>query len=602
MNHTSVPLSLWLLGVLTPGEEGRRLLEHCYEVAESADIRSYCLNPLAGKVAAEDPERAQRLIAQSLELAESSGDGFSEVRVWQQAIRVAWAAEHPEQALARSDSALGAIENLRDRQRGGSPAQAGLFSLWSDDYAWLAGRLLKEAGRGLGRDRAVREAFRVSERMRARALMDWLRRAADREAVTEDTTDVVFAGLEQVRAVLEPHEALLSFQVAPWEDLTGDFGGGSWLLVVTGQGAAVFRRPGRVDVRSAVEQYEGLIERRDGREAEVAVVLYDGLLAPALANLPPEVQRLILIPDDALHRLPFAALRAAPEAEPLGLRYELVQAPSATLWLRWREESQKGDRPVEHPILVLADPVLPSEEAGEDDERFAQVQGVGAGLGRLPYARREGRAAVRRLGGGLLLTGVEASEEAFTGFDLGAVGMVHFAAHAVSDEDRPERSAVLLAPGGAHDGVLQSAEIAGLAFHGGTVVLASCRSASGAVLRGEGVMSLARAFFQGGAHGVVASLWPLRDDESAVQFGRFYRHLAEGSTIAGALREVRREAVAAGEPAAAWAGLVVLGDGTARPVSGERGVDRFRLWPAAAATSVLLGLAVWLVARRLRHV
>ena len=32
-------------------------------------------------------------------------------------------------------------------------------------------------------------------------------------------------------------------------------------------------------------------------------------------------------------------------------------------------------------------------------------------------------------------------------------------------------------------------------------------------------MSLGRAFFQAGAHGVVASLWPLRDDESAVPPG-----------------------------------------------------------------------------------
>ena len=57
------------------------------------------------------------------------------------------------------------------------------------------------------------------------------------------------------------------------------------------------------------------------------------------------------------------------------------------------------------------------------------------------------------------------------------------------------------------------------------MVLSACSTNTGTVLRGEGVMSLARAFFQAGAHTVVASLWPLRDDEAAIFFDRFYDHL-----------------------------------------------------------------------------
>jgi len=423
-----------------------------------------------------------------------------------------------------------------------------------------------------------------------------------------------FAGLDEIRAALGSDEALLSFQVAPWKDLAGDFGGGSWLLAITRDRVTVHRLPGRVEIRRAVRLFDGLVERRDGAEAGPAAHLYRQLLEPALAELPPEVDRLILIPDDALHRLPFAALRPAPDAPPLGLRYELVRAPSATLWLHWRlgEPAPAAERP----LLVLADPELPAHPSGQ-----ASGQGNGAvqvalvrgaeneegGLGPLPYAREEGRDAIRALGGGLLLVGPEASEAALGRLDLGSFGLVHLAAHAVTDEDRPERSAVLLAAGpvdggdaeqveadragdagetagaeGAEgveragadgldrldqDGRLESSEIARLDLAGRTVVLASCRSAGGTVLRGEGVMSLARAFFQAGAHGVVASLWPLRDDESAVLFRRFYRRLAEGETVGEALHGARCEAIEAGEPAAAWAGLVVLGDGDLVPVA-----------------------------------
>jgi CHAT domain-containing protein len=231
-------------------------------------------------------------------------------------------------------------------------------------------------------------------------------------------------------------------------------------------------------------------------------------------------------------------------------------------------------------------------DADEAPVKVAQVRDAASGLGRLPHARAEGRAAVKALGGGLLLMGAEASEAQVATLPLGDFGLVHFAAHAITDEDRPERSAVLLAPGAAgYDGRLESAEIAGLHLEGRTVVLASCRSASGSVLRGEGVMSLARAFFQAGAHGVVASLWPLRDDESAALFDRFYRHLAGGESVAAALHGARADAIEAGEPAAAWAGLVVLGDGSVVPVPGGRASAG---WSRAgwAALWLLLALAL----------
>ena len=585
----------WMLGLLTPGDGGRRHLEYCHQVAHTASMRSHCLNYLAIRLASTEPDEARSMIQRSRKLADQSGDGWAEVRVWQMGLQVDWATESPEQALSASWAALDAIESLRDRQPQGSQAQAGLFSIWSDEYAWLSGRLLEEAGKGLEREQAIAEAFRVGERMRARALADWLRRAGP-DASGADAIE--FRSLEEVRTALRPEEALLSFQIARWEDVAGDFGGGSWVLALTRDGVAVHRLPGRVEVRRAVQLIEGLIERRDGSEAGPAAHFYRKLLAPVLAGLPPEVDRLILVPDDALHRLPFAALRASADAEPLGSRYELVQVPSATLWLDWRRAQVSAPG---RPLLVLADPELPMADPAADpvEVKVAQVRDVAGVLGRLPHARREGRAAVRALGDGLLLLGAEASEARLGTLPLRDFGLVHFAAHAVTDEDQPERSAVLLAAGGAHDGLLQSAEIAGLDLAGRTVILASCRSASGSVLRGEGVMSLGRAFFQAGAHGVVASLWPLRDDESAALFGRFYRRLAEGATVGEALQGARQEAIAAGEPAAAWAGLVVLGDGSLVPVPGGRrsGFPGGAWWVAIVSIVVLGtiagGVVIW---------
>jgi len=626
-NHPIEAQSAWILARVTLNDEkARKYAERCLAAAEGPGLKSYCLNAKARALLRLRPEAARQAIEQSLELAREAGDGWSEVYARAEAMRVLWATESPREAWVDSLRAIDVIEGLRQRQSEGSGTQAGLFSLWSDDYLWLSGRLLGNAETAEDATWQVPQAFRVSERMRARALIDWLRRAG---AKSQAGSRPGVVGLEEIREGLRPQEAILSYQIAPWNDSAGDFGGGSWLLAITRDRVTVHRLPGRVEIRRTVRLFNGLVERRDGAEAGPAAHLYRLLLEPALAELPPEVDRLILIPDDALHRLPFAALRPAADAPPIGLRYELVRAPSATLWLHWRQ----GDPapPAERPLLVLADPELPAHPPGQAPGQsngavqVAQVRGADdeeGGLGPLPYAREEGRDAIRALGGGLLLVGPEASEAALGRLDLGSFGLVHLAAHAVTDEDRPERSAVLLAAGSVdgggdgqvgvdgaegvgdggidQDGRLESSEIARLHLDGRTVVLASCRSAGGTVLRGEGVMSLARAFFQAGAHGVVASLWPLRDDESAVLFRRFYRRVAEGATVGEALHGARREAIEKGEPAAAWAGLVVLGDGDLVPVMEPRSSV-----PGPAALVVLAVLALlaggWIYRRSTFH-
>ncbi len=406
-----------------------------------------------------------------------------------------------------------------------------------------------------------------------------------------------------MRNGLDSDEALLSFQIAPWKDFTGDFGGGSWLLVATRGATRVYRLMDRVELRPAVALFTGLFEGRAGTEAASCAGLYKALLAPALSDLPPGIRRLIVIPDDALHKLPFGALRESAAARPLALRYQISMVPSATLWLRWKGH-RPGPAPV--PVLAFADPPLPGNGGEESPpvpapERAVAIFTSGIRLGPLPYAREESRSVVRDLGGdSVRRLGEEASEAFLKSHSLKTYGILHFATHAVTDEGNPDRSGVLLAPGDDHqDGLLQIREIVDLDLDGRVVVLSACSSNTGALLRGEGVMSLARAFFQAGAHSVVASLWRLRDDEAANFFDRFYRHLGRGLSLSAALQAAQRDLIAEDAPAAAWAGLVVLGDGDMVPLPGGRKGMGMPAWAwALGGIGLLFGLAtVWKLRR-----
>jgi CHAT domain-containing protein len=351
-------------------------------------------------------------------------------------------------------------------------------------------------------------------------------------------------------------------------------------------------------IRDQVKIFDGLLANRDDSDAPASVRLYEELLHEAVEDLPDGIRRLVIIPDGALHRLPFGALRNAPEGSLLASRFDISIVPSATVWRGIRKRGEVDLQQLR--VLALADPDL-SECTGIDNLRNADPWIEGLRIGRLPHAVEEARAMVRAVrGGSRLLTDVEASEHNVKNLELDSYGILHFASPAVVDDEKPERSAILLAAGGgADDGLLQIREIVELDLAGKVVILTGCRTSSGAVMEGEGVIGLARAFFQAGATTVIGGLWPLRDDDTALLMEEFSRQIGKGKSVGTAMSEAKRSRIAAGSPAASWAGLVVLGEADVVPVPGGR-----RGWlPAIAlgAAVLVVVMLAWVRARMRGH-
>ncbi|ANM29311.1 hypothetical protein ABI59_06455 [Acidobacteria bacterium Mor1] len=550
-----------------------------------------------------------------------------------------------EDALADSLAALDAVEMLRTLHSD-DEVRTTHFERWSGVYYSAAAYILGDP-RGLPDDEAMEAAHRVIERMRSRRLLDHLdrtrsatvsgaapelearRRAAlnqialiqrdlldpelendARERLLADLTqrelderearallvreDPRFARLEQpeipelkqLRQSLSPGQAVLSYQLFRADT--------SALLVHTAGESRVYPMPTRDEAEAAVRLYIGSLERRDELEGELAARLHGMLLADALDDLPGEVTRLLIVPDGPLQRLPFHALREGPESAPLARRYAIGVAPSISTWMRLRNTpSEAGNA-----VLALADPELRAEQSETSSLRAWSLDRVG-GLGSLPHARREAAAAVRRLGSGSELhTGASASEHLIKTEDLTGFRMIHFAAHALLDDSHPERASLLLTPGDpGEDGLLQVREIVELGLDGQVVVLAACKSAAGREVMGEGVVGLSHAFFQAGARAVIGGLWPLRDDETERLIDGMYAELARGASVVDALGAARRRALDAGEPAAAWSGVVVIGDGDYVPLPGGSAAGKARRI-IGAGLLLVVALGLFLLSRR----
>jgi CHAT domain-containing protein len=575
-------------------------LDRCVELEALVghpELRAGCYWTRSLNEAARDPMRAEQDSRRAFAALAASPGSPIEAFAWRARLRLVWQTMTEDEAIPASLEALDAIERLRAGQPDEN-TRAELFSNWTSDYHWLAGRLLSaHAPR-------VSQAFEIGERLRTRVLLERLSRAGvpampaatSFASVTSYTPFASFASVQQVQQTLDAHEALLWFSIAPWQDVYGDFGGGAWVVSVTRGAVSVHRLPISLDLHSQIPALVGLLRERDVpavRWERAASRLGAAILGPVIADLPSGIRSLVIVSDGPLHRLPFDAIPSAAGQPRLGERFEVALVSSATLWLHLRRLSvpQSSRR-----ALILADPELPSKRPAADLR-----------LAPLPWARREARAIARalQLDADAIREGRAASERSLKQTPLEEFAIVHLAAHARADESLPDQSAVFLAADDPEeDGWLRPSEIAALDLRGRVVVLSACDSAEGLLLSGEGPLSLARAFFAGGAAAVVATRWPLRDDDAAFMMERLYKALSSGASVGAALRQAQRDAIGSRRPTAAWAGLVVLGDGRRAPIPSSAAGDRARTpsasWLVTGVGGVmLLGIAaLWAVRRR----
>lgn len=590
-------------------EEVRHHVDRCLAFDEVLDpeTRVGCHGVRALAWVRDDPSEARRLLDRAIEIAEQAkvaGAPWAAIHLWKERLPVSWATVPRGQAIRESLATLEDIEEVSDTLLDES-AGAQFFSVWAAAHQWLAGKLLETSGPPVQRA-DLEQAFEVSERYRARVLLERLREFGAWPDLSEQRQEEVrarpVATLGEVEQVLSRDEAMLVFQVAEWRDLYGRFAGGSWLFVVTEGGSRVYRLDRGGDLEERVKEF---LSSPSSQRRVVAEGLYrDLLLDRVLGELPAEVDKLLIVPDGSLHRVPFGALGLG-DGKPLADRFEISRLPSAGPWLRWRAaETEAG------PALVLADPERPAPETigSESTPRSEAFTNGLRWCRRLPYAREEGEAIRRRAGrSSVLRVGEEASESFLKRTDLAPFGVIHLASHAYVDPRQAERSLVCLAAGSdEEDGNLEVREIVNLELGGQLVVLASCKSASGPQLAGEGVMSLARAFFLAGARTVVASLQDLDDEEAKDLFVRFHSHLAKGLSVSGALRAAKREifeqAGGAGARAnSAWTNVVVLGDGSHKPLLAEPIIlgQSWWWWVVAALVIYLIsiGIRLWLQRR-----
>ena len=230
---------------------------------------------------------------------------------------------------------------------------------------------------------------------------------------------------------------------------------------------------------------------------------------------------------------------------------EVAAIPFAALFDGARDRYLVQDHAIRFAVSLRAAPSRPSGGTGRmllvSDPAFSPSEEPL--LDRLPNARREvGQLAQIHRGAGVL-EGAHATRTALLA-QLRNARVIHVAGHAVFDDQRPERSGLLLAPGpDGHDGRLTAADLAALDLrHVRLVVLSACSTVRGGRSRASGFSGLAGAVLAAGAGGTVGSLWRVEDSATPPLMTAFHRAYATSDNAARALRHAQLSLLASADP------------------------------------------------------
>jgi CHAT domain-containing protein/tetratricopeptide (TPR) repeat protein len=375
-------------------------------------------------------------------------------------------------------------------------------------------------------------------------------------------------GLREIQQQLDPTTVLLEYSLGAER---------SYLWAVTPDSLKTYVLPKREEVEKvAREVYEALTARsvtkslespaqRKTRIAEAdsqfqqsAGELSRMILAPAAGEF--GGKRLVVVTDDALQVIPFAALSVGPAQRPLIVDHEVVSLPSASAFAVQRQ-NLSDRKPAPRGVAVIADPVFSAadsrlksgaEPVAQASTRIIEhLPGPNGGqlsIARLPFTRWEADQilAVAPPGANFKAVDFRANRSLVTSGELSNYRYVHFATHGYLDTTRANLSALVLSlvdeQGKPQDGFLRTHDIYNLKLPAELVVLSACETGLGKDTQGEGLEGVTRGFMYAGARRVVMSLWNVNDKATAALMQRLYAGLLRNNkTPAAALRAAQIE-------------------------------------------------------------
>ena len=162
--------------------------------------------------------------------------------------------------------------------------------------------------------------------------------------------------------------------------------------------------------------------------------------------------------------------------------------------------------------------------------------------------------------------------------------IIHLATHAFVNQSDSKLNRIFL-----QDDFLSDVNLYNLELNTEMAVLSACNTGSGELLKGEGVMNLARGFINAGCSSTIMSMWSVDDCATADLMLMFYKEIKKGSCKDEALRKAKIEYLNSANKTKLhpyyWAAFIPFGN--------MKAIDLHQPWYAHLAVPMVLILSVF---------
>jgi CHAT domain-containing protein len=309
-------------------------------------------------------------------------------------------------------------------------------------------------------------------------------------------------------------------------------------------------------------------EKEQKEFVELSADLYNILLKPFEQQI--KGKSLLIVPDEQLALIPFEILlKSKANAEKLNYskldyllyHHDISYAYSLTLM---QKQALSNANPANHKVFAMA-PGYKNLAGNKGSQYIALRNNRDArdNLGMLEGARKEVKMVGKRIKGTCVFD--DAASESRFKTEARNYSILHLAMHTLVNNEEPLYSKLVFTPDidTAEDGLLNTYELANLELDADLVILSACNTGFGKLNKGEGIIGLARGFFQAGCRSLLATLWSVSDKTSLSIIDGFYTELEKQQSKSFSLSESKRNYVKNAKGMWAhpffWAGYISIG-------------------------------------------
>jgi len=296
-----------------------------------------------------------------------------------------------------------------------------------------------------------------------------------------------------------------------------------------------------------LHQKSAKLDIQDQSIYKESFAVYNAIIARALKNT--KATDLIISADDLINYIPFDALNTTDNGINFLLEtHSISYASSVTLFI----EQQKTSTKKKSKLLIFAPKFNGSSRLNHERNE----------LGSLLYNEEEAKNIAQYFNGKIYkndnasIANFNAEKEHYN--------LLHFATHASANDVFADYSYLAFSDASS-DNLLYVKDIYNYQINADLVTLSACETGVGKLQKGEGMLSLARAFNYAGVPAIVTTLWKINDQSTSEIMGYFYNNLYNGLSKKEALRQAKLSYLELNDDPVLkhpyyWAGIVLTGN------------------------------------------